>query len=99
MKIIPKEEIDRQNAIRLYLLNKKEAFAQLILEQYKKDNTFTGDLKQIEALPEGEIKSVLLAAYAACEEAAAKIPDDTWLDDVKSMVEQLKEEQENEEVR
>ena len=97
MRIIPKEEIERQNALRLDLSNKKDIFAERILKQYKKDNTFTGDLEQINALPDGKTKTMLLVGYASCEAAAAKIPDVTWLNDVKNIVERLKEEQENNE--
>ena len=97
MRIIPKEEIERQNTLRLDLSNKKDIFAERILEQYKKDNTFTGDFEQINALPDGETKTMLLVGYASCEAAAAKIPDVTWLNDVKNIVERLKEEQENNE--
>lgn len=94
MRIIPKEEIQRQNALRLDLSNKKNVFAERIFEQYKKDNTFTGDFEQINALPDGETKTLLLAGYTLCEAAAAKIPNETWLDDVKNIVARLKEEQE-----
>ena len=97
MRIIPKEEIESQNAVRLDLSDKKDVFAERILEQYKKDNAFTGDLEQINALPDGETKTMLLVGYASCEAAAAKIPDVTWLNDVKNIVERLKEEQENNE--
>lgn len=99
MKIIPKEEIERENALRLDLLAKKQSYARLVFEQQKIDSTFVGELEQINAMPSGSAKTQLLAGYAACETAAAKIQDAAWLTDVKGIVKQLKKDEENKEAK
>lgn len=96
MKIIPKEEIDRENQLRYELSEKKSEFARLIFEKSKTDEEFTGTPEQIASLPEGEDKAALIDAYSQCVTAAMKLStSDEWFEDVQRMVEKLREDEEN----
>lgn len=84
MKIIPKEVIDAQNALRSNLNTKKNAFIELIEEVQKTSPEFTGSEEEINALSEGEVKVALIDARSACVDAASKIgAADSWFADVQ----------------
>ena len=94
MKIIPKEVIEAQNALRANLREKKTAFISLIEEVQKTTPEFTGSEEEVNALPDGnESKSALIAARSACAEAAEKVGVATWFEDVKRQMAAKKREE------
>ena len=96
MKIIPKEEIDRENDLRFDLLEKKNAFARLVFEQSKTIEGFIGTPEQIAELEDGESKDAIIAGYSECVAAAMKINAEAqWFEDVQRIVEALREQEEN----
>lgn len=96
MIVMPKEEIDRQNQLRYDLLQKKNAYAQLVFEYQKTHEFFIGTQEQINEIEDCTTRIKFQSAYADAIEAAGRIDWlDAWLADMLATVEQIRKEEES----
>ena len=94
MKIIPKEEITRQNAIRYAVVVAKNAFVDVVLEAQTAlaKEEFAGTWAEIEAVADANLKVKLADARTECVKAAETAGcAETWDADILRLAKAKKE--------